>query len=384
MRVLVLGSFVPFAAPCREAALFKHLVRNLQLSGNEAEGFRIPFNREPNERVIEEMLIARGLRISNVDRVIALNFPAYLAPWHDKMLWLGCRGLAISDATDEGNRNGSRHQQLEKAVRTADRIALAESQEIYTMAPVTSRRLLERHDVSSSTLRAPLTDPELFSGGNAEGYVLAPGRVSIANRQHLLVRALRHAPRARLIVAGPAETADADLLRRVAAEEGVEHRVMLYLQPLPRAQLARFVNGALAVACLPSEDNPLGPCYILEAFEAGKPVLTVSDSGDVLALVSNGECGLVVEPFPETLGHGLAALADYLGHARRLGEGGREAIRSAKLDWPTTIEKLTAPARGGSPRAVQGRVSEFGVLGQTRLTFARRIARARAALSGQM
>src|SRR5206468_2357538 len=35
-----------------------------------------------------EMLIARTLRLYNVDRVIALKFPAYLIPHHDKRLWL--------------------------------------------------------------------------------------------------------------------------------------------------------------------------------------------------------------------------------------------------------------------------------------------------------
>ena len=85
MKVLVLSTKVPFVHGGAEE-LFDHLVRNLQAAGVEAEGMRLPFTWNPAERLIDEMLIARRLCVSRVDRVIALKFPAYLVPAPDKVL----------------------------------------------------------------------------------------------------------------------------------------------------------------------------------------------------------------------------------------------------------------------------------------------------------
>src|SRR5690606_22450122 len=104
MKVLVLSTMVPFVHGGAEE-LFIHLVRNLQSAGVEAEGFRIPFTWNPAERLIDEMLIARQLRLFNFDLVIALKFPAYLVPWNDKVLWLLHQYRQAYDLLDAGQSN---------------------------------------------------------------------------------------------------------------------------------------------------------------------------------------------------------------------------------------------------------------------------------------
>lgn len=345
MKVLVLSTMVPFVKTGADE-LFECLVRNLQIAGIEAEGFRFPFTWKPAERLIEEMAIVRRVRVDNADRVIALTFPAYLVPWHDKVLWLLHQHRQAYDLLDAGQSNitkDARGGQIVGAIRAADRLAFAEAKRIHTTAPITSRRLMHYNGVSSSVLQRPLNDPGLFLGGEAEGYVLAIGRVNAGHRQHLLIRALRHAPGTRLVVAGlPDTAAEVDRLRRIVVEEGVEERVTLDLRCLPRSDLARLVNGALAVAYLPSDDDPLGCCRILEAFQAGKPVLTAADAGDVLEFVRNGETGLVTLPDPEALGSGMATLTGDPGRAGSLGQAGREAVRAEGRTWLAAIEKLLA------------------------------------------
>ena len=83
MKVLVIDSMTPFVHGDAEE-LADHLVRNLNLHGAEAELLRIPFRSEPEERLLEEMIICSNLKIVNVDRVIALRFPAYLIPFPRK------------------------------------------------------------------------------------------------------------------------------------------------------------------------------------------------------------------------------------------------------------------------------------------------------------
>lgn len=340
----MLSTKVPFVHGGAEE-LFDHLVRNLQLAGVHAEGMRIPFSWEPAEQLIDEMLIARRLRLSNVDRVIALKFPAYMVPWPDKVLWLLHQYRQAYDLRDAGQSNipdDAHGREILAAIRAGDDLAFSEARRIHTNAPITGRRLLHYNGFSSEVLRPPLNDPELFTGGTSEGYILATGRVNATKRQALLVRALRHVPTARLVVAGPPDSpSDAQELSLLAAQEGVADRVTLDLRFLPRSELAGLVNGALAVAYLPYDEDSLGYCT-MEAFRAAKPVITTTDSGGVLDIVRDGETGFVATPDPEALGRAMASIYDKPNRAAVLGRAGREAMNSERLDWPTTIQKLLA------------------------------------------
>jgi glycosyltransferase involved in cell wall biosynthesis len=342
MKVLVLSTMVPFVHGGAEE-LCDHLVGNLRLAGVDAEAFRIPFTWDPADRLIDEMVIARTLRLDNVDKVIALKFPAYMVPWHDKVLWLLHQYRQAYDLRDAGQSNiadDARGHQIVAAIRTGDALAFGEAKRIFTNAPITARRLRHYNAVDSTVLRPPLNDPELFGGGRAEGYVLATGRINADKRQHLLVKALRHAPGVRLVVAGPPDTPeDGERLRRLAVTAGAEDRLTLDLRFLPRGDLARLVNGASAVAYLPFDEDSFGYCT-MEAFQAGKPVLTTIDSGGVLDIVRDGETGLVATPDPEALGAALATLADQPERAGRLGRAGHEALDVHQLTWPATIGKL--------------------------------------------
>jgi glycosyltransferase involved in cell wall biosynthesis len=344
MKVLVLSTMVPFVHGGAEE-LFFHLVRNLQEAGVEAEGFRIPFSWNPAERLIDEMLIAKQLRLYNVDRVIALKFPTYLVPWHDKVLWLLHQYRQAYDLRDAGQSNipaDARGEEIVRAIQTADNAAFADAKRIFVNAPTTGRRLKHYNGFSSEVLRPPLNDPELFHGGADDGYILATGRINAGKRQHLLVRALRHAPSTRLVIAGPPDSPqDAETLQRIATEEGVQDRLKLRIGFLPRNELAGLVNRARAVAYLPFDEDSLGYCT-MEAFHAGKPVLTADDAGGVLDLVHHEETGFVCAPDAEALGAALSALSSDASRAANLGREGRAMMDAEKLTWPATIERLVS------------------------------------------
>ena len=342
MRVLVLNNMAPFVWGGAEE-LAVHLVRNLRLQGVEAEGVRLPFAWNPPERLIDEMLIARSIRLARVDRVIALKYPAYLVPWPDKVLWLLHQFRQAYDLYDSGHSDipaTPDGDAIRMAIRNADRQAFTEASHIFTNSPVTTERLRRYNGFESTVLPPPLNDPELFGGGEAQGYVLAAGRVNGGKRQDLLVRALRHAPQVRLVVAGPPDTeADAAQLRRLAAEEGVDDRVRFELRFLSRAELAELVNGAAAVAYLPLDEDSVG--YVtMEAFHAGKPVLTVADAGGVLQLVESGQTGWVSEPEVEAIAAGLRAAVADPARARKLGKAAHARLADMRLTWPETVRRL--------------------------------------------
>ena len=342
MKVLVLNNMAPFVhGGAEELAI--HLVRRLREAGVEAEAMRIPFAWEPAEQVIEEMLIARSLRIANVDRVIALKFPPYLVEHHNKVIWLLHQFRQAYDLWDAGQSNlggGARGAALRAMIMAADKTAFANARAVFAASPVSQARLARYNGLKVPSLPAPPNDPELFRNEGDEGYVLAAGRVGAAKRQALLVRALRHAPDTRLLIAGPPDSVEeGETLRRLVEEEGVGDRVRLDLRLLPRAELAGLVNRARAVAYLPFDEDSVG--YVtMEAFLAGKPVVTATDAGGVLELVRDGETGLVSAPEPRALGAVLRGLT--AARSSSLGRAGHAAMAARGITWPATIGRLLA------------------------------------------
>jgi glycosyltransferase involved in cell wall biosynthesis len=78
----------------------------------------------------------------------------------------------------------------------------------------------------------------------------------------------------------------------------------------------------------------------MEAFSAGKPVLTTTDSGGVLSIVRDGETGVVTEPTAEALGGGLLKLVQNRVLAGRMGAAGRLLLQQLNLTWPQTLARL--------------------------------------------
>ncbi len=341
MKVLVVTTKQPFVHGGAEE-LARHLVARLHGQGHEAEALALPFSWEPAERLVEEMLIARTLRLFNVDRVIALKFPAYLIEHRDKRLWLLHQFRQAYDLFDAGQTHIGRDaagDELRAAIRTADEAAFAEATRFFAL-PGAARRVRRYHGLEAIPLATPLNDPELFSGGDAEGYILAAGRVGAAKRQELLIRALAHAPSARLWIAGPPETEDLEGRWRLLAEElGVADRLRLELRFLARGELAERVNRCLASAYIPLDEDNYG--YVtLEAFSARKPVITTTDSGAVLDIVRDGENGYVVEPSPAALGSAFRRISEDPARAVLMGRAGRETLRRLALSWGDVIERL--------------------------------------------
>ena len=78
----------------------------------------------------------------------------------------------------------------------------------------------------------------------------------------------------------------------------------------------------------------------VEAFKAGKPVLTAADSGGVLEFVEDGRNGFVVPPdAPRELAARIDALWRDRSRAQHMGEEGREDV--ARIGWDQVVARLT-------------------------------------------
>jgi glycosyltransferase involved in cell wall biosynthesis len=341
MRILVLSNRVPFShGGAEELAI--HLARNLRLAGHDAEEMRIPFSWEPHERLIDEVAIGRSLRIANADLVIALKFPAYLAPHKNKTIWLLHQVRQVYDLFEAGDTLIPRTQRgdhIRAMIKAADEMAFAEAKSLFAL-PNTANRLKKYHGISAEVLIPPLNDPELFQGGEPSRYLFAGGRVGAAKRQDLLIEALKFAPNVQLVIAGSPASPDAkEHLAAVAEKHGVSDRVKLDVRTLSRHEIAALVNHSIASLYIPVDEDNVG--YVtLEAFQASKPVVAATDSGSLLDVVRDGETGLVCQPTAPAIGEAMSRLFENPSQASAMGCRARQLLAELHLTWPKTIERL--------------------------------------------
>lgn len=344
MKILVVNNMVPFLQGGAEK-LASNLVRNLRRYGHDAELMRIPFRWEPAERLYDEMLACRLMRLYNVDRVIGLKFPAYLIPHPNKTLWLvhqyrQAYDLAQSPMShipqDDAGEN------LRRTIVAADRECFAQAEEIFVISHVVQQRLARFNDYQGQVLHPPLDDPQLFAPEAEENYIFCGGRINSAKRQHLLVEAMRLVTsNVRLLVAGPPDTPqDGQALVDLVHRHKLQDRVQLELGFHPREKLVGWVNRSMACAYVPFDED-YG--YVtLEAFYAGKPVITTNDAGGVLDFVRDRETGRVAAPHPQALAAAIDEVSSNPQPRRQWGAAARTHIHERNINWPETIKRLVA------------------------------------------
>jgi len=274
-----------------------------------------------------------------VDLVIATRFPSYLIRHPNKVVWLIHQFRQAYDllGTRHSSFTGSdEDRRVLEMIRAMDGRGLGEARALFANAGNTASRLERFNNLRAEALYPP---PKLFDRlreGPFEGFVFSVGRLDPLKRVDLLVRGLAHAPRevrARIAGVGP----DRDKLERLAVKVGVQDRVD-WLGMIGDEQLIEELSRALAVFYAPYDED-FG--YVtVEAFRAGKPLLTARDSGGVLEFAVDGRNGFVVNPRdPAALGRAIASLYRDPNLARTMGLKGREAV--AHLSWDHVIEKLT-------------------------------------------
>lgn len=343
MKVLVVNNMAPFVWGGAEE-LAVHLQRNLIEAGHESEVLRLPFQWEPASRITSQMLMVRGFELWNVDRVIALKFPAYLLRHPHKTLWLLHQYRQAYDLFDAGQTNlpaDESGKDLQNLIRNADNQAFSESRRIFTNSDVTRQRLEHYNGFKAEVLLPPLNDPELFNNANSEGYIFAGGRVNGMKRQHLLIEAMSRAPtHVNLVIAGPPDgPEDARLLQAMVEKLGLKDRVKLDLRFLARHEYANYMNHAVAAAYLPYDEDSLG--YVtMEAATAAKPVITMHDSGGILGLVKNNQTGWIAGPDADALTDAMANVYENPARTAALGYAAQELWNSMEVTWPKTVEKL--------------------------------------------
>src|SRR5581483_6976236 len=225
------------------------------------------------------------------------------------------------------------------AVHAMDRRGLGEARAVFTISGNVAERLRRHNEISAEVLYPPSQLDGRLRAGPSGDAIFTIGRLDAVKRNDLLVRALAHTDtpvRARIAGRGR----ESESLRELAARLGVGERVDL-LGFLPDERVVEEYANALGVFFAPyGEDYGF---VTVEAFQAGKPVITTADAGGALEFVRDGENGFVCAPEPKAVAAALDRLFRDRELAQRLGDAGRERVRS--IGWDAVVDQLTAVLR---------------------------------------
>jgi glycosyltransferase involved in cell wall biosynthesis len=339
MDVLVCATQVPFMRGGMEQ-LVENLVGALGVAGHRAEAVHVPAAWD-RERLLDAAVAWRMVPL-DADLVITTNFPSYFARHPRKVAWLIHQHRGAYDGigqpwSDFGLDDASLETQ--RQLTDWDSRALLEAERRYSISGVVTDRLSRYCGVESTPLYHPPPLAEQLRPGPFGDYVVGVSRLEANKRPGIVVEgalAARSGTRGVMVGTG---SLSSDLSASIASAGGAGRVELAGF--LPDDELVDLLAGCLAVVYAPYDED-YG--YVtLQAFLAGKPVITASDSGGVLEWVTDGETGLVTDGSPAAVGAAIDKLAADPDLARRMGEAGR--MRAAALGWPAVVATLLGQPR---------------------------------------
>jgi len=341
MRVAVCAPQVPFVRGGAEI-FAETLVSELRARDHDAELVTVPFKWYPGTRVLSQAFLWRLLDLEEsdgrpIDVVVATKFPSYCVRHPNKRVWVlhQFRQAYELDRTELGQFSESPEDRaLRRQVQRLDRIALGEATRLFA----TSANVAGRIERSTGLAAEVMPHPPQELPYRCEEYgdfVLSVNRLDRAKRIDLLLEAAAHDPGLRVVVTG--EGPDRDRLEALARERGLNGRAK-FTGRVSAEELASLYARCLAVYYAPvDEDFGMVP---YEAFLSSKPVLTATDAGGPLEVVSDGRTGLVAAPEPGALAAAARRLREDPAAAAAFGRAGRELAE--RVTWDACIDRLLA------------------------------------------
>jgi glycosyltransferase involved in cell wall biosynthesis len=347
VRVGIATVQVPFISGGAEV-LAGNLKGELERRGHRAEIISMPFKWYPPAKILDMMAAARLLDLTEVngeriDKLVTLKFPMYFTDHPDKTGWILHQHRQAYElfGTPYGDLHHDDEGRLVAAeIRRWDEALLPAHRHLYTLSKTVSERLARNVGLASTPLYHPPLGEERYRHEAQEDFILYPGRFDPIKRQHLLVEAMRHAPKSlKLVLIGPW---DSHYGRQVAASIetlGLSDRVDL------RGPVSEEEKLSLYGRCLAAYNGVFDEDYgyvTLEAFSAEKPVVIHPDAGGPLEFVADGTDSLVVPPDAKALGEAFGWLHAHRARARQMGAAGKRSLAAKNVTWDHVVESLLA------------------------------------------
>jgi glycosyltransferase involved in cell wall biosynthesis len=342
-RIAVVTSGLPFGGG-GHLVIVRSLVQALREAGHQADAVVTPQNRFGRQAAayLATWLtdVGVGQDGARIDQVVTFRYPSYAVRHDAHVCWLNHRMREYYDLWDGFSASLTPAQAVKERIRrslihSADRWLLTRNVDVLFAQSATIAARLQRFGGVAARVLHPPPPPRAYRCDGYGDYLFAVSRLTPLKRLDLVVRALARpeASGVRCVIAGDGECRSdlEDLVRTL----GLESRVTL-VGEVDSDQLVEHLARCRAV-CFPARDEDYG-FVTVEAFAAGKAVVTCTDSGGPAELVHEGVEGFVTEPTAEALAPALARLASDQALAERMGEAGLQAV--SRMTWSAVVERL--------------------------------------------
>ena len=343
MKVVVATTIVPFVKGGARV-LVDGLTQALEARGHDVDKLLFPFWDDPDE-MVEQMLALRLVDVSHeADLLICLRTPSYLLQHPNKVVWFLHHHRPAYDLVDGpfDLPTPPERPDVRAAIHESDRLGLGEARRVFAVSRTVAERLRSYNGLASEVLYPPLEGVDGYRCDDYGDVVFLPSRIAPVKRQALAIEAMAHVRSpVRLVVTGAPDLPEhVEPLRELVARHGLGDRVEIVAEWISDERKRELYAQCLAVVFPPYGEDGYG--YVAgEAFAAAKPVVTCTDSGGPLELVEDGVTGRIVDPQPEALAAAIDELAGDRAETQRLGESGREFLRSFDGGWDRIVEELT-------------------------------------------
>lgn len=340
MKVIIATTVVPFV---QGGAIFfvDWLEQKLQEYGHQVELLKFPFHSVWHD-MPKQMLALRLYDIGEyADCMIAVRTPSYLLRHPNKRLWF------IHHHRDAYDYWGTSYQIMpdtddglayRKMIIDADQLAFQESKKIFTNSQVVSDRLLKFNNVASTVLYPPLFDQEQFFCRGYGDFILYCSRIENHKRQWLAVEAMRYTKtNVKLVLAGVGGNVEG--LQRLIDNYKLYDKVQLLNRWISEEEKVNLFADCLASIYCPFDEDSYG-YPSLESYAAKKAVITATDSGGVLELITDRINGIVSSPDPKALAGYFDELYLDRKKAEKLGLEGYLTLSLKNISWDHVINSL--------------------------------------------
>ena len=345
MRIVLASSFVPFVNGGGRF-IVEWLEQKLLERGHRVEQFYIPFVDRP-EDLFDQILAYRLIDLANsCDRLIAFRPPSYVLCHPNKVLWFIHHIRAFYDLWDSPYRlvpDDPGGRAFRDRLIDLDTRAIRQARRVFTNSKVVASRLERFNGIAATPLYPPIISPERFRSDGYGDEIVAISRIEPHKRQWLLVEAMRYVrTNVKLRICGASSSPlHVETIQRTIAEHDLTDRVILEDRWISEEEKVERLATALAVAYVPDDEDSYG-YPSLEAAHARKAVLTASNSGGVLELISDGHNGIVAPPDPRSLAQAMDQLYRDRALATRMGAANERRRAELRIDWPNVVDALTS------------------------------------------
>jgi glycosyltransferase involved in cell wall biosynthesis len=325
--------------------LVEWLEEALRARGHEVETYGIPVHPDPDTLPAQLVGLRQWDFSGYGDRLIAVRTPSYLVRHHNKVVWFLHHHRPAYDLRRHypDVANDPSGLEFRRMMFASDEAALAECRSIFVNSEQVGARLRYYNQFDSEVLYPPLGESVKLDAGPIGDTLVYISRLIPHKRQLLAVQAMaRTRTDVKLLIAGGVANIEyRDAIRAEIEGSELQHRITFFDEVVTDEVKSDLLSRALGVVYIPLDEDSYG--FVgLEAAAAAKPLVTTTDSGGVLELVTDQVGGYVVEPTLDGLAGAFDALYEDRARAAEMGLGLARRVQQLDISWDHVIDRLLA------------------------------------------